>query len=238
VIRGVSRVHGVTAVEDHLIAHRVPGTVPALQGGGPGPRLGWLARRWAPAPRLLTGAAGLALAGYGLSRRGRLRAVLGGAGLALLGRSITNGALRRGTRAGLDLVQHIQVNVPVTRAFAYWRAWERLPRFLPWIKSVRPLDARRSRWTVETGSGQRVEWGAEVTRIVPNELIAWRGADGGPHRHEGSVHFAPDGDGSTHIEVRLRCRRAFTEVLGPEPRRQLEDDLVRFKDLMESGTTG
>jgi hypothetical protein len=98
--RLLSTVRGVRSVRevvDELEPHDEAGDIPALRGGAgvPGPRLDILQHQWSPTTRLLTGAAGAALAGYGAARRGPAGAVLTTAGLGLFARAATNLDTRR-----------------------------------------------------------------------------------------------------------------------------------------------
>jgi uncharacterized membrane protein len=239
VIRGVGRVRGVGSVEDRLMAHREAGRVPGLQGDRAPPASVWR-RQWAPAPRFLAGTAGAALAAAGLSRRGPVRGALVAAGLGLVARSAINRPVRHdGRRDELDIVRDLEVAAPVEAVFAFWSAFENLPRFLAPVKEVRRLDSGRWRWVAEGPAG-RFEWDVEVTERVPNQALAWRSVAGAPVDHSGTLHFESAGKRGTRMELRLRydppendAARAFIRLLGPDPRATVEDDLVRLKAIVE-----
>lgn len=99
-LREVNRIPGVREVVPELEEHKEAGNVPALQGGTK-PQGGvseiWQ-RQWSPTTRLLTGTTGMALAGYGASRRDAPGALLAAAGLGLLARAATNLEARRLTK--------------------------------------------------------------------------------------------------------------------------------------------
>ena len=86
-LRRVIRVAGVRRLHDDLERHRTGRGVPALQGSGrrPGPD-----QERPPAWRLLKGAAGIALGGYGARRGGPLGIALAAAGGAMLLRAFTS----------------------------------------------------------------------------------------------------------------------------------------------------
>src|SRR5262249_34570433 len=108
-ISGVCSVRGVTDVENRLEVHKEAGDFPALQGGRgrPGERPNLAEANWAPATRLLAGAAGGALLGYGCTQRFPVACVLGTIGLGLLARATTNMEMARllglGGRRGVDV---------------------------------------------------------------------------------------------------------------------------------------
>jgi hypothetical protein len=95
-LEAVGRVAGVRRVVNELQKHDEPRHVPALQGGSQRPERQreilqhWSTRTW------MTGSSGLALAGYGLSRRTLPGAVCAAAGMGLLAR-----AARRATPGSL-----------------------------------------------------------------------------------------------------------------------------------------
>ena len=86
-----------------------------------------------------------------------------------------------------------------------------------------------------------MEWDAEVTRTDPGRLISWKTVDNSTVESSGTVRFVPDGDG-TRVDVRLTYNPPFgalghvvAALLGGDPKRQLDDDLLRLKSLLERG---
>jgi uncharacterized membrane protein len=113
------------------------------------------------------------------------------------------------------------------------------------VREVTPRgeEGRRWNWTVTGPAGVPVSWEAEVTRYVPNRVIAWKSVAGSLVRNAGIVRFEPD-DGGTRLSVRLSYNppggalgHALVAALGAHPRKQLHEDLLRFKSLIESGKT-
>jgi hypothetical protein len=101
----VSSVKGVRDVENQLEVHAQADGVPSLQGGRPRPgyRFELMQENWSPAARLLAGAAGGALATYGIGRRDPLGIGLGIMGFGLLVRGVTNTEIKRLLGAGSAL---------------------------------------------------------------------------------------------------------------------------------------
>jgi uncharacterized membrane protein len=214
--------------------------------------------------RWISGAAGAALLGYGLSRR-RFRAVLLPVGIGLLRRAITgrcevNRALGRNSArdegrvspvASLDrgegrkIEQAVMIHRPRGELFRFWRQFDNLPRFMDNLESVMVLDARRSHWVAKGPVGTRVEWDAEIHNEIEDELIAWRSLPEADVDQAGSVHFSRVPDGHTEVRVIMRYAApagrmgdAVAHILGEEPERQIADDLRRFKQVMEAGDVG
>lgn len=251
-ISAVKSVRGVRSVEDCLELHETPGRVPDLQGGrerqGARPEL--LQTNWAPGPRLMVGALGAGLVARALIRHeGFPRAALGTLGAALVLRALTNLPFRRLTgigagRGAVEVRKDINVAAPLDEVFAFWKHPENFPRFMAHIREVRRTDGGRWHWVAEGKGGIRAEWDAEVTAYVPNQLIGWRSVDGAAVQNEGVVRFQPNEDGGTRVTVQMKYNpplgamgHAVASIFGTDPRRLLDEDMVRFKSLMEEGRT-
>lgn len=197
---------------------------------------------------------GAALAVYGLKRRS-----LGGAALTLLGgglvyRGITgycqvyqavdiNTARRGRETQGVEVEKAITIGRSPEELYRFWRHFENLPRFMIHLQSVQSTGHRRSHWVARAPLGMTAEWDAEVTEERDNELIAWRSLEGSCVPNQGHVRFlrAPWGRG-TEVHIRLaykpprgRLGAIVAKLFGEEPHRQLDEDLHRFKHLMEAG---
>lgn len=91
VVRGVSGMRGVVHVRNRLEVHTKSESIPTLQGGRRRTATGEDGRaNWSPAGRFVMGAAGGALAVYGLTHRNVLGAGASAVGAALLTRGISN----------------------------------------------------------------------------------------------------------------------------------------------------
>jgi uncharacterized membrane protein len=210
--------------------------------------------------RVLSAVGGGALAIYGLSRGSLL-----GAGMALLGGAFVYRGLAghcpcyasleistaepRGAAAsvaaghGTKVEKTFTVNRPPEELYRFWRNFEALPRVFRHLESVTTDGLYHSRWVAKGPLATRVEWEAEVINEKPNELIAWRSLEGSVVDHAGSIHFtrAPAGRG-TEVRVVMKydppggkIGSGIAWLLGEEPSQQIQEDLRRFKQLMETG---
>jgi uncharacterized membrane protein len=209
------------------------------------------AERWASA---IGGGAMLAL---GLRKGGRAGTALGltGGALALIGASgycplYAATSVDTTAEEGLEVDRSITINRPANELYRFWRKLETLPTVMDHLESVEALDETRSRWIAKAPAGRTVEWRAEIIDDEPNQRIAWRSLPGSDVQSEGAVTFerAP-GKRGTVVRVVLRYvppagieGAAIAKLFGEEPGIQLEQDLHRFKQLMEAGevptTTG
>lgn len=248
----VASARGVQGVDNLLDAHREPGNVPGLQGAPARRRrvgrMPFMRTSWSPTARLVAGVSGAGLALAGL-RSGRMPGtVLGLGGLALLLRGLTNLELKRLTGVGagrraVTLQKTITVAAPVDQVFQFWSHYENFPRFMSHVREVRKTDEGRSHWVVAGPAGVPVEWDTEVTAHVPNQVLAWRTVPGSLVDHAGIVRFDAV-PGGTRVEVRMSYNppagaigHTVAALLGADPQRVMDEDLVRFKSLMEQGET-
>ncbi len=146
---------------------------------------------------------------------------------------------------GIKVEKSVTVNRRPEELYRFWRNFENLPRFMDHLESVRVEGEGRSHWVAKAPAGTTVEWDAEVYNEKENELIAWRSLEGADVDNAGSVRFeAAPGGGSTIVRVSLKydppggvIGSTFAKLFGEEPSQQIEEDLRRFKQVMETGET-
>lgn len=246
VLSAARRVRGVGRVVDGLQRHPSAAHVPALQGGAPQRLEPELTRRfWSPSARLASGLAGLGLGAWGF-KGGLLGLGAGLAGGLLFLRAATNLETRRlvGIGAGrraIDIDKAIYIDAPREEVFAFFQAFENFPRFMSHLREVRTLSPERSHWVADGPVGMAIEWDAEITRLIPNEQLAWRSIGTPGVANAGMVRFQSEGPG-TRLMLRLSYNppagaigHAFARLLGADPKKMLDDDLLRLKSLLEKG---
>jgi uncharacterized membrane protein len=206
---------------------------------------------WSPATRALSGAAGGILALYGAQRRDGLGAALGLAGLALLARGASNRDVSelvglRGGRRVIDVQKTVNIDAPRAAVFAYLTAWEKFPEWMSHVREVRvsegSVEGMWTHWVVDGPAGTTVSWDAEVTRFVPNELVAWTSVEGAAIRQAGKIRFSENEDGSTRVHIQMSYNppggaagHAVATLFGRDPKQQMDDDLARLTSVIETG---
>jgi hypothetical protein len=88
-----------------------------------------------------------------------------------------------------------------------------------------------------------VEWEATIVADVPGEVITWRSLEGSDVDNAGAVRFErAAGNRGTLVKVNIQYNppagvigAAVAKLFGEEPEQQLDDDLRRFKQVMEIG---
>lgn len=247
-IREVAAVRGVDTVEDALERHERTTGVPSLQGGYRREwRVEFLQEHWSPTARLLALGAGGAAVGFGTNRGGWGYGLAAAGGL-LCARAIADIPAKRivGLRAGRHAVnvrKDIHIKAPVHEVFSFFCNLEAFPRVMDHLKNV-TVAGGRSRWKVAGPAGIPVRWEAQITEFVRDDRIAWQSIPGSPTPNAGVIRFQPEDDGRrTRVEVRMSYTppggflgHGVAKLLGKDPRRAMDQDLLRVKSLLETGT--
>jgi uncharacterized membrane protein len=140
----------------------------------------------------------------------------------------------------------IRVAAPISQVYEAWRNFESFPDFMEHVEQVRMVDGDgyRSHWKLRGPGGTSAEYDAELSEEEPNRSIGWRSI-GGDMGTSGNVTFTETQDGSgpeTLVHVVMQwydppggvLGEAFSRIFS-NPEQMVEEDLHRFKDLMERG---
>jgi uncharacterized membrane protein len=203
---------------------------------------------WSPAAWLLAALGGGVLGYYAMTRRtssGDLAAV---AGLGFLARTLGSTDLKRlfgsgdGARA-VDLQKSIEINASPETVFDIWSKYENFPHFMSHVVEVRDLGEQRSHWIVKGPVGANIEWDSVLTESTRPSMLAWESEPGAEVENAGSVRLEPSPNGGTRATVQMSYSppagavgQNLARLLGSDPERELEDDLLRMKNFIESGT--
>lgn len=251
VVSSVSKIRDVKEVDNRLEVYESPGDIPGLQGQAQRrePRVDLLQENWSPTTRLVTGAGGLAMALYGLARRGVTGTAMALTGLGLASRGIANKEIKKivgvgSERNALDFHKTININAPVEEVYRFWENIENFPRFMEHVKEVRAGGNGLSHWKVAGPAGTPVEFEAITTRKEKNKVIAWKSQPNEVVKSAGIVQFQPNPQGGTRVTVRMSYTppagavgHAVASLFGVDPKKAMDDDLVRMKSLIEEGKT-
>lgn len=153
-------------------------------------------------------------------------------------------ARQLGTRnSGVHASGTCIVNKSPDEVYSFWRDFRNLPRFMQHLESVEELSEGRSHWVAKGPAGMNVEWDAMIVAEDPGRVITWRSLENSDVDNAGAVRFEPAAGGrGTVVKVNIRYNppggavgAAFARLFGEEPNQQLDDDLRRFKQVMEVG---
>lgn len=247
-LRAVRAVPGVIGIDDRLQAYKRQSGVSSLQGGSAraAMRSAFMQENWTPALRGAALAGSGALAVLGLMRRQPAALALVAAGVTLAARALSNRPVRRltGYHAGnraVDLQKTIDISASPQEVWDAWANYENFPRFMSHVLEVRDLGDLRSHWVVRGPMGARIEWNAGLTECKRPSVIDWKSEPGAVVEHGGIVRFDPSESG-TRVTVRLSYNppagalgHGVAVLLGSDPKREMDDDLMRMKSFIETG---
>jgi uncharacterized membrane protein len=134
-----------------------------------------------------------------------------------------------------NVVEHIDVKVPVGTAYNQWTQFEDFPKFMEGVKSVTQTDDTHLHWVAEV-AGKDKEWDAEITEQHADERVAWNSTSGA--ENAGVVTFHRIDDETTRVTLQMDVDpEGLVENVGTALgflERRVKGDLERFKEFIES----
>ncbi len=100
-----------------------------------------------------------------------------------------------------QIIEIIDVNVPVFTAYNQWTQFEQFPRFLTHVESLTQVTDTLTEWKVKI-AGQVREFEAQITEQHPDERVAWN-STGGQADHSGVVTFHRLADDETRVTAQI-----------------------------------
>lgn len=210
--------------------------------------------------RIASGILGAGLLAYAAKRRDAAGALLGVLGGGMIFRAASGycpayDMLRTGTNTfpdkpgnvipygqGIRVEKSITIQKSPEELFSFWRDFENLPRIMDHLEEVKVTGDKTSHWKAKAPLGRTVEWDAEIINEIRNELIAWKSKEDADVPNTGSVTFKPAVGDGTVVKVNLTYTppagllgATIAKLFGEEPGVQVDEDLRRFKSLMETG---
>lgn len=143
----------------------------------------------------------------------------------------------------IEIKRSVTVNKPVIELYNFWRKLENLPQFMHHLEQVVQTGEKSSHWQAKIAGGIPVEWDAEIVEDIPGQRIAWRTKPDSQVQQSGVVEFkeATGGRGTVvHVDMHYTppggiIGETFGRLLNGVTAQQVENDISRFKSLMETG---
>eukprot|EP00195_Chlamydomonas_chlamydogama_P011211 CAMPEP_0202894280 /NCGR_PEP_ID=MMETSP1392-20130828/3715_1 /ASSEMBLY_ACC=CAM_ASM_000868 /TAXON_ID=225041 /ORGANISM="Chlamydomonas chlamydogama, Strain SAG 11-48b" /LENGTH=181 /DNA_ID=CAMNT_0049578927 /DNA_START=292 /DNA_END=837 /DNA_ORIENTATION=- len=148
----------------------------------------------------------------------------------------------------------IDVPVPLETCWVLWEDRERIPQWMPWIKSVKvqPNDTRMSKWTLSTtqfGRDWEFSWLARNLQPIKNQKIHWVSEPGSTSlpgievANRGQIRFVRKGPKACNVTLTIsyevpNALVPFANALTPVVEGILSQDMQRFKSYAEVYTAG
>lgn len=119
-----------------------------------------------------------------------------------------------------QVIETIDVDVPVRTAYDQWTQFESFPHFLDFVESITQLDDTHTHWKVKIGGAER-EFDAEITE-----------------QHAGVVTFHRLSDTTSRVTVQLDwAAEGFLEKVGAVfgvDDHVIKKDLKQYKAFVEN----
>lgn len=141
---------------------------------------------------------------------------------------------------GVVVEKSVLVHAPVEAVFRYGTP----EHFAAWMSHVREVAPGRRgalHWVIEGPAGMPVRWDAREVQREDHRVVAWRSVPGAMVDAAGRVSFEAE-EGGTRMHLVLRhvpfgglVGQAVARAMGDDPLRPLDEDLVRFKAMVEAG---
>lgn len=137
-----------------------------------------------------------------------------------------------------EIIEAIDVEVPVKTAYDQWTQFETFPKFMDGVKSVRQLDDTTLEW-VASVAGKEKTWKAKITEQEPDQRIAWTATEGA--HNAGVVTFHRLDEGKSRVTLQLDVDpegpiENIGDALGLVKGR-VKGDMERFKTFIEEHRT-
>lgn len=133
-----------------------------------------------------------------------------------------------------EILEAIDVEVPVKAAYDQWTQFETFPAFMDGVKSVRQLDDTTLEWVADV-AGREKRWQAKITEQEPDQRIAWTATEGA--HNAGVVTFHRLDEGKSRVTLQLDVDpegpiENIGDALGLVKGR-IKGDMERFKSFIE-----
>jgi uncharacterized membrane protein len=107
-----------------------------------------------------------------------------------------------GTPKAMNIVESIDVGVPVSVAYNQWTQFQEFAKFMKGVEGVEQTSETESNWRVKVFKSRR-SWKANITEQVPDRRIVWS-SEGPKGSTQGVVTFHPLADDLTRVLLSMR----------------------------------
>ena len=133
-----------------------------------------------------------------------------------------------------EIIESIDVDVPVRVAYNQWTQFEEFPRFMDAVERVEQLDDTTIRWSAKIAGVKKV-WTAKITEQTPDQRVAWTAIEGA--KNAGVVTFHRIDDRKSRVTLQLDVEpegpvESAGDALG-FVQREAKGDIERFKKFIE-----
>lgn len=134
-----------------------------------------------------------------------------------------------------QILESIDVDVPVSTAYNQWTQFESFPRFMEGVTRIDQITPTKTHWVTKIAGIER-EFDAETTEQHPDERVAWTTTNG--THQAGVVTFHRISDTTSRVTLQLdHDPEGFLEKAGDALgiiERRVKGDLKNFKKFIEA----
>ena len=134
-----------------------------------------------------------------------------------------------------NVLESIDVDVPVSTAYNQWTQFESFPKFMDGVERIDQLSPTKTHWVTRIAGVQR-EFDAKITEQLPDERVAWTSVEGS--KQAGVVTFHRLDANTTRVTCQMDFEpEGLVEKAGDKLGfldRQVKGDMQRFKEFIES----
>ena len=133
-----------------------------------------------------------------------------------------------------QILESIDVDVPVRTAYDQWTQFEDFPRFMEGVEYVRQTDDTHLDWKASIG-GVTKEWQAVITEQTPDQRIAWTSRGGAINGGVVTFHRLSAATSKVMLQLEYDPQGAVENIgdaLGVVSSR-VQGDVERFKEFIE-----
>jgi len=144
----------------------------------------------------------------------------------------------------LALEASVQILRPAEELYRFWRDPSQWSRVFSHVTSVVASGSSHVRWQLALPGGHKLDWASELSADIPGRRLVWRSVDKAPIASSGFITFDSLGEKrGTLVRAGLRYEppsdgvlaRSFLQLFRSLPEKLLQNELRRFKQLMETG---
>jgi uncharacterized membrane protein len=134
-----------------------------------------------------------------------------------------------------NVLESIDVTVPVSTAYNQWTQFETFPQFMEGVERITQVSPTKTHWVTKIAGVTR-EFDAETTEQHPDERVAWT-TENGTHQ-SGVVTFHRISEDTTRVTLQLdHDPQGLVEKAGDAlgiVQRRIKGDLANFKTFIEA----
>ena len=138
-----------------------------------------------------------------------------------------------------------RIKAPITKVWEVWSDLKAMPLWMTWIESVKTIEESTktlpdlTEWTL-AANGFRFKWKAKINERIEAQKLQWESVGGLPTK--GSVRFYSEKEDATSVKLsvtfelpKVIAPLMEANVLGRMVTNELQSNIDRFKELVESG---